>query len=119
MAVVFFTRADLPTKYAWLLNMITWEPAPAEGTVFVKAHPCALNLGVLDKNGRHKPPPTNIFVDDCLISGIAPHMKQALVACIHAIFTVMGDPDVSRRPSPLAMDKWRGMRVSYVATVRI
>ena len=28
MAAVFFAQADLPTKYAWLLNMITWEPAP-------------------------------------------------------------------------------------------
>ena len=67
MAGVFFAQVDLSTKYVWLLNMITWEHAPAVGTVFVQAHLCALNLGVLDEQGRHKPPLTHIFVDDCLI----------------------------------------------------
>ena len=109
MALVFFARDDISKTYGGLLGMITWEPAPVVGTASVQAHTCALNPGVLNIHGRHKPPPTHIFVDDCLISEIAPNMKQALVACIHVIFTVMGEPDVYRCPSPLAMDKWRDM----------
>jgi hypothetical protein len=34
------------------------------------------------------------------------HIKMALAAMIKAIFIVMGEPDVTVKQCPLAMDKW-------------
>ena len=42
-------------------------------------------------------------------------MERALLACIEAIFVVMGRPQPEVRQCPLAMDKWTGMRVSHKA----
>ena len=39
-------------------------------------------------------------------------MKMALAAVIEAIFTVMGEPDLSLRQCPLAMDKWQKIVVA-------
>ena len=42
-------------------------------------------------------------------------MERALLACIEAIFVVMGQPQPEVRQCPLAMDEWTGMRVSHKA----
>ena len=39
-------------------------------------------------------------------------MQMLLAAIIEAIFAVMGEPDVSRRQCPLAMNKWASLVVA-------
>ena len=76
--------------------------------------PCELHQGVLDANGNENPVPAPIYVDDALVA--APgleRIKKALVACIEAIFVVLGKPDTHVRQCPLVMDKWTGMLISH------
>ena len=50
--------------------------------------------------------PSRIWVDDILIAAVGvANMMMALAAVIEAIFTVLGQPDITKRQCPLAMDK--------------
>lgn len=112
MSAIYYDKEGLVEKHKQLLDMLTWEvnPVPKEG--LTKAIKCEINQGVLDSNGREKPPPTYIYVDDALQACVGvSRMKKALAACIEAIFTVMGEPDVERRQLHLAIDKWAGAKV--------
>ena len=74
---------------------------------------CKLNPGVLDGSGNQIQYPARIWVDDTLIVAVGVFaMKMALAAVIEAIFTVMGEPDLSLRQCPLAMDKWQKLVVA-------
>ena len=73
---------------------------------------CKLNPGVLDSSGANINHPTRIWVDDALIAAVdLTAMKMALAAVIEAIFVVMGQPDLTLRQCPLAMDKWKKLFV--------
>ena len=53
--------------------------------------PCELHHGMINANGNENPVPAHIYVDDALVA--APgldRIKKALVACIEAIFVVLG-----------------------------
>ena len=79
----------------------------------VKAKQCELNPGVLDQFGNQISHPSRIWVDDTLIAAIgASQMKMALAAVIESIFVVMGQPNLSLRQCPLAMDKWSNLVVA-------
>ena len=115
MTANYSLRNDLVSRYDNYLQMISFEePAPA-GTNFVIAPKCELNPGVLDENGNQRPIPTFIFVDDCLLATVRLYMKNLLCGCIHAIFVVLGFPDINVRQCPLAMNKWIGMIVGHRA----
>ena len=43
-------------------------------------------------------------------------MKLALAAVIEVIFTVLGQPDTTKRQCPLAMDKWLDLIVEETQT---
>ena len=60
--------------------------------------PCELHQGVLDADGNKNPVPAHIYVDDALVAdpGLE-RIKKALVACIEAIFVVLGKPDTRVR----------------------
>ena len=90
MTAVFSTRDDLVTKHQAYLDMITIEPPPPADSKFVKAVGCELNPGVLNDNGSPQPSPNFIHVDDCLLAAIGSRIRQLLVACIKAIFVVLG-----------------------------
>ena len=52
-------------------------------------------------------------MDDALIAAVdVAAMKMALAAVIEAIFVVMGEPDLTLRQCPLAMDKWKKLVVA-------
>ena len=52
-------------------------------------------------------------MDDTLIDAVeVTQMKMALAAVIESIFVVMGQPDLSLRQCPLAMDKWSNLVVA-------
>ena len=71
---------------------------------------CKLNPGVLDSSGGQIQHPARIWVDDALIAAVdVAAMKKALAAVIEAIFVVMGEPDLTLRQCPLAMDKWKSL----------
>ena len=73
---------------------------------------CKLNPGVLDSSGANINHPTRIWVDDALIAAVElTAMKMALAAVIEAIFVVLGQPDLTLRQCPLAMDKWKKLVV--------
>ena len=114
MTAVFFNKKGLEEKHKELMEMIEWDTPPPPGTIMVKARPCQINKGVLDKKGNQLPIPGHIYVDDCLIVAMGiPLMRKALLGVIEAIFTVMGFPDTTLRQCPLALDKWKGMKVSH------
>ena len=74
---------------------------------------CKLNPDVLDDSGKQIQYPARIWVDDTLMAAVGVFaMKMALAAVIEAIFTVMGEPDLSLRQCPLAMDKWQKLVVA-------
>ena len=79
----------------------------------VLAMKCKLNPGVLDSLDNQIHHPAKFWVNDTLIAALGIQaMKMALVAVIEAIFTVMGEPDISLRQCPLAMDKWKKLVVA-------
>ena len=113
MTAHFSLRADLVEEYSDYLDMISFSPPASPETVFIHAPRCDLNPGVLDDDGNQIPMPTFVFVDDCLLAAVQQYMRQLLCGCIHAIFIVLGFPDVVLRQCPLAMNKWIGMIVCH------
>ncbi len=86
--------------------MLKWDVIDPNATK-VQAFPCAINRGIIDKNGKRINFPARIYVDDALMHATSiEQMKMVLAAMIEAIFTVMGKPNDSVRQCPLAMDKW-------------
>jgi hypothetical protein len=62
---------------------------------------------MMDDAGNRMDLPTCIYVDNALMLALnVDHMKIVLAATIKAIFVVMGEPGVTVRQCPLAMDKW-------------
>ena len=92
--------------------MIKWDLPKHNVPKPVLAKKCKSNPGVLDSAGVNINYPTRIWVDDALIAAVdLTAMKMALAAVIEAIFVVMGQPDLTLRQCPLAMDKWKKLVV--------
>lgn len=117
MTEVYSLRFDLVEKHQAYLDLIIIEPPAPPGTKFTKAVKCEINQGVLDENGNQKPLPNFIYVDDCLLASVRKYTLGFLAAVIEAIFAVLGEPDVSKRQCPLALDKWIGMSVGHRITL--
>ena len=97
--------------------MINWNVPTAHFNTPVRAFKCPLNPGVIDEFGNVIYHPSRIWVDDILIPAVGvANMKMALAAVIEAIFTVLGQPDITKRQCPLAMDKWRDLMVGETQT---
>ena len=112
MSVVLQDKEGLVEKHRSLLDMLVWDTQSVPKANLAKAVKCKINQGVLEEDGRMKPPPTYIYVDDALIACVGrDNMEKALAACIESIFTVMGEPQIELRQSHLAMDKWDGAKV--------
>ena len=105
-------RPDLVVKHKTYIDMIKWDLPKHNAPKPVLARKCKLNPGVLDSSGANINHPTRIWVDDALIAAVElTAMKMALAAVIEAIFVVMGQPDLTLRQCPLAMDKWKKLVV--------
>ena len=74
MTHVYSLCTDLADKHKHYLDMISLKPLPPEDTEYVKAIPDSLNPLVVDEEGRQKPIPNFIYVDDCLIKMGANHV---------------------------------------------
>ena len=73
----------------------------------VRAFKCPLNPGFIDEIGNVIYHPSIIWVDGILIAAVGvANMRLALAAVIEAVFTVLGQPDTTKRQCPLATDKW-------------
>ena len=72
-----------------------------------------LNPGVF-LNGTRGPTKNAMFVDDNLLADIWSHLRPALATSAEALFTLLGEPDTSRRISPLSMTKYKDSDCSYV-----
>lgn len=113
LAMAYFTRRALVDKHRQLLEMVQWS-RPANAAVnYVQAEPCEIHRGILDENGREKPTPHHIYVDDNLMADIRRRMPSTLAAAAEAIFTVMGAPMPHLRQCAVALDKWRELTVSH------
>lgn len=105
-------RPDLVVKHKTYIDMIKWDLPKHNAPKPVLARKCKLNPGVLDSSGANINHPTRIWVDDALIAAVElTAMKMALAAVIEAIFVVLGQPDLTLRQCPLAMDKWKKLVV--------
>jgi len=96
------------------LDLLVWDKTEFPTKSIVQAMPCELHQGVLNTNKNENLVSAHIYVDDALVA--APgrkRIKKAHVACIDAIFFVLGKPDTHVRQCPLAMDKWIGMLISH------
>jgi hypothetical protein len=86
--------------------MLKWEEIDPSAEL-TPTFSCTINRGIMDYAGNRIDLPTCIYVEGALIVSLnADHMKMVLAATIEAIFIVMGEPDVTVRQCPLAMDKW-------------
>ena len=98
---------ELVEKHKDLIDMVSWQKIKRPSTPLVRAHPCSLNPGVLDENGKQKDVPTRMYVDDALLAAVGKiALRRKMAVIIEAIFLVMGRPEVELRQCPLAMDKW-------------
>jgi hypothetical protein len=113
MITVYAQRDDLVKKHKKLLDELKWSaddlsPRPD----LVKAFPCNINQGVVDKKGILVPMTANIYVDDILAAAARQaNMLRLLAAIIEAIFNVCGTPDTAVRQCPLSLEKWRELIV--------
>ena len=77
------------------LDMIKWDMIDPL-VKLMRATPCSINKGVLDKKGVATTCPERIFVYDSLLLAIGWHlMKMDLEALLEAIFVVMGEQGMS------------------------
>ena len=117
LSVVYANRPDLVVKHREYLDMISWAPIDPS-IIPTQAKKCAINPGVTDTYGTTKQLPARIYVDNALIVAAAKsHMELKLAALIEAIFTVMGEADITVRQCPLAMDKWLELIVGPILTM--
>ena len=108
LTLKFANRPGLVDKHKKYIDMIKWDLPCGAATKPVPAKKCKLNPGVLDGSDNQIQYPARIWVDDTLIAAVGVFaMKMALAAVIEAIFTVLGEPELSLRQCPLAMDKWQ------------
>jgi hypothetical protein len=109
LSVVYANRPNLVAKHKYYLDMIRW--ATIDPTIkLTQATACAINTGVLDKNGATKKWPARIFAENSLLLAIGCRlMEMALASLIEAIFVIMGKPDTAIRQCLLALDKWEDM----------
>lgn len=115
LATALFWRAtDFAAAHQWLMDKVTWEPEPEDGTVqFKQARRCSKNDGVVDETGRRVPTSHNIYVDDNLIGEVRRYMPSALLAAVEAIFTIMGRPEPERRQVAVSLEKWSKLHVHW------
>jgi hypothetical protein len=103
---VFANRPDLVVRHKKFINMLKWEKIDPSAKL-TPTFSCTINCGIMDDAGKRGDLPARIYVDDALMLALdADHIKMVLAATIEAIFIVMGEPDVTVRQCPLAMDKW-------------
>ena len=116
LAVKNFGDLTLVEKHKDLIDAIVFAPPlpRAASPAFAQARPCRLNGGVLDSDGGQLPIPTFVYVDDSLMAATRPNIRLVLAATIEAIFQVCGQPDVSRRPSAVNIDKLRALLISHL-----
>ena len=117
MNQVHFGKKGLEVTHQKFMNMIQWDAPPPNGIRFTPARACPINQGVLGSDGDPLPTPAFIYVDDFLISGLGSRTKRALLACLEAIFVVMGRPEESLQQCPLALDKWMDLKVVHEVTI--
>jgi hypothetical protein len=113
IALACFTRKWLVSKHKKYLDLVQWADPPPDDVTFVQATSCSQNQGILDDDGREKPTPHHIYVDDDLMADTAPRMPQTLASAVEAIFTVMGVPCERLRACAIALDKWTKLIVAY------
>ena len=117
LSVVYANRPDLVAKHKYYLDMIRW--ATNNPTIkLTQATACAINTGVMDKNGAATKRPARIFVDNSLLLEIGLRlMEMALASLIEAIFVIMVKPDAAIRQCLLALDKWEDMAPGPIPTM--
>ena len=94
----FANRPDLVEKHKEYIDMINWNVPTAHFNKPTRAFKCPLNPGVVDEFGNVIHHPSRIWVDDILIAAVGvANMKMVLAAVIEAIFTVLGQPDITKR----------------------
>ena len=107
------TFKHLLTKHKTLLSLIKFSKIPSKTTTFIPAKLDTINKGVVDQAGRIKNTPHNTFVDDNCIADIRSRIPQAMAASAEALFLLLGYPDVSKRRSPLSMEKYYHAKCSF------
>jgi hypothetical protein len=84
--------------------MLKWEEIDPS-TKLTPAFSCTINCGIMDDAGNQMDLPTRIYIDDTFMLALdVDHMKMVLAAMIEAMSVVMGEPDVTVRQCPLAME---------------
>ncbi len=106
LTIFFANRPNLVVKHKTFIDMLKWEEIDPSADL-TPAFSCTINLGIMDDPGNRMDLPTCILCRRPLIMPLnVDHMKIVLAATIKAIFVVMGEPDVTARQCPLAMDMW-------------
>ena len=104
---------NLIHKHKNLLSLIQFSKLPHSKTKFISAKADTVNKGVLRSDGTPKNTPHNTFVDDNTIADVRSRMPQAMVASAEALFLLLGQPDPTKRRSPLSMEKYYQAKCSF------
>jgi hypothetical protein len=85
---------------------ISAPPSAAIIASFTAAEADLLNTGVLDTNGKRRPPQYDHHVDDCLYAEVDDHLHTTVAASMLALFKLLGFPTDTRVPNPFSMEKF-------------
>jgi hypothetical protein len=97
---------DTTARTIPLLPTIEHQTAPTveEIHTFVRANRDSKNTGVLDEQGKRKPPPYPHHVDDNLYADVEEFLVQTVCASALAIYEILGFPD-ERQVGALSLEK--------------
>jgi hypothetical protein len=103
---VFANRPNLVVRHKKFIDMLKWEEIDPSAEL-TPAFSCTINCGIMDDARNWIDLPACMYVDNALMLALdVDHMKTVLAATIETVFVVMGEPDVTVRQCPLAMDKF-------------
>jgi len=104
---------SLIQKHKSILSLIQYSKLPHKNTKYIPATADIIHKGVFNQQNFIRNTPHNPFVDDNTIAEIRSRMPQAMAASVESLFLLLGQPDTSKRRSPLSMDKYYQAQCLY------
>lgn len=99
---------DVHSDMLSTINLL--HPEVDEDIPITPASSCTKNQGIFT-HGPSRKTPHFIYVDDDLMADTPPRMPFTIASVLHAVYNVMGWPKLCVRPSPIALDKWKLLRL--------
>ena len=116
MVIRLYDDHTLVDKHKQYLDKLQWSKKLGQPATLVQAHPCSINKGVLDDQGRPVNTPHYFFVDDGVMAEVydVQRIHRAEAASIETLFRLLGESCLARRQDPVSWDKFLEMLVHFM-----